>query len=328
MPPKMPIIAGIDIGTNTVRLLIAEVEPGRTFRERYAEQHITRLGEGPGIDGRLRPQAIERTLAVLRAFAQRIRETGVEQTIAVATSAVREAVNQAEFLRRVKAEVGLEVEVLSGADEARQTYRGVAEALGGGDLLLMDVGGGSTEFVKVAGRQLTVMSTRLGTVRLTETCLASDPPRPAELRALWDAAEQHLREVVERVGTFPGPGPGPGPGLRFVGTAGTVTTLAAMQLGLHRYDPNRVHGAVLTRGAVSRLWDRLGAQSVAERLAAYPALEPGRADVIVAGAAIVLIAMLKLGVDRMLVSESGLREGIILTHLDRLREAARPDRPG
>lgn len=332
----MPIIAGIDIGTNTVRLLIAEVDPGRHFRECYAEQHITRLGEGPGpgsrpgIDRRLRSEAIDRTLIILKAFAQRIQEAGVETTVAVATSAVREAVNQAEFLQRVKTEIGLEVKVLSGDDEARQTYRGVAYALDGDDLLLIDIGGGSTEFVQMIGGTLTTMSTRLGTVQLTETYLASDPPQSAELRALWDAAEQHLRGAVKRTGTFDGPRPGLG--LRLVGTAGTVTTLAAMQLGLDRYDSHRVHGSVLTRQSVSQLWDRLGAQSIAERLAAYPSLEPGRADLVVAGSAIVLIAMLNLGVDRMLVSESGLREGIILTHLDRLPWASRvpplsPDPP-
>ena len=308
----MPIVAGIDIGTNTVRLLIAEADPAGRFRPLYEAQHIPRLGEGH--EGWLRPQAVARTMTVLQAFDRIMKSHGVETVVAVATSAVRDAGNQAEFLRQVKTDTGLDVEVLSGEEEARRTYRGVAYGMGGGPMLLMDIGGGSTEFVKaVDHRVVTGLSATIGTVRLTERYLRTDPPAPADLQILWEDVTDLLRDAAERVG--------PCDGLRFVGTAGTVTTLAAVSHGLRRYDAQQVHGTILTREVVTRLWDRLKGQSIADRMAENPGLERGRADVIVAGAAIVLIALTTFGFDRLLVSDYGLREGIILTHLGAPRQA-------
>lgn len=306
----MPIIAGIDIGTNTVRLLIADVGPARRLRRLYEAQQITRLGEGceEGPEGSLRPQAVARTITALKAFRRAMDEAGVETVVAVATSAVREAGNRAVFLRQVRDAAGLDIEVLSGEEEARRTYCGAAYGVGGDPMLLMDIGGGSTEFIKAeAGRVAAALSAKIGTVRLTERHLRTDPPTPAELRALRKDVADLLHGTAERLG--------PCDGLRLVGTAGTVTTLAAVSLGLRRYDVRQVHGMTLTREAATRLWDRLKVQSVEDRLISHPVLERGRADVIVAGAAIVEIAMTTFGFDHLLVSDDGLREGIILARL-------------
>ena len=298
-------LAAIDLGTNTVRLLVVEAS-GAEWRGLHAEQRVTRLGEGQAGTGILQPAAMRRTAEAVAAFCRRAEDLGVHDVRIVGTSAVREAQNGAEFLAQVRSSSGRQVRVISGEEEARLTLLGVTQGLPDlkGHFLLFDIGGGSTEFVlSRAGRAPTAVSVKLGVVELAERFMDQGPVDHTRYDAM--AAEVGARlaagltEPILRHGA---------PAL--VGSAGTVTTLAALDLGLESYDPARVHGHRLTRVVVAGLVARLAALSLAER-AALPCLEPGRADLIVPGSAICLEALDKLGFDALVVSDRGLREGIL-----------------
>jgi exopolyphosphatase/guanosine-5'-triphosphate,3'-diphosphate pyrophosphatase len=279
---------------------------GAAWRALHEEQRVTRLGEGQAGTDILQPAAMRRTAEVVAAFARRAEDLGVRDVRIVATSAVREAANGAEFLAQVRSSSGRQVRVISGEDEARLTLLGVTGGLPDlrGDFLLFDIGGGSTEFVlSRAGRASQAVSVKLGVVELAERFMDQGPvdhtrydAMAAEIGARLAAG---LTEAILRHGA---------PAL--VGSAGTVTTLAALDLGLESYDPARVHGHRLTRAAVAELGGRLAALSLVER-AALPCLEPRRADLIVPGSAICLEALDRLGFDALLVSDRGLREGIL-----------------
>jgi exopolyphosphatase/guanosine-5'-triphosphate,3'-diphosphate pyrophosphatase len=298
-------VATVDLGTNTVRLLV--VEPaGATWRTLEQTQRVTRLGEGQGATGRLAPEPMRRTAAAVAEFSRAARALGAARVRIVATSAVREAVNREEFVTRLERESGERVEVVSGEEEARLTLKGVASGLPGlgGSFVLFDIGGGSTEFVLARdGAPAAAVSLRLGVVTLQEEWGEPGPVR-------WDRFAR-LREHVERRLAAEVPAAIAGaPAAELVGTAGTVTTLAALDLGLRAYDPAAVHGHRLDRAAVERQLARLGALDVEAR-ALLPCLEPGRADVIIPGIAICLAAMARLGRDTVVVSDRGLREGIL-----------------
>jgi exopolyphosphatase/guanosine-5'-triphosphate,3'-diphosphate pyrophosphatase len=298
-------LAVIDLGTNTIRLLVVEVSRGE-WRALHEEQRITRLGEGQAAAGILQPAAMRRTAEVVAAFACRAEELDSLDVRIVATSAVREALNGADFLAEVRRASGRPVRVISGEEEARLTLLGVREGLPGlgGDFVLFDIGGGSTEFALArAGRVAAAVSVRLGVVELAERFMDEgsvgaevNEAMVAEIGARLAAG---LDEPILRHGV---------PTL--VGSAGTVTTLAALDLGLEVYDASRVHGHRLTRVAVQRLSDRLAALGLAER-AALPCLEPARADLIVPGSAICLAVLDRLAFDSFVVSDRGLREGIV-----------------
>ena len=298
-------LATVDLGTNTVRLLV--VEPaGATWRTLEQTQRVTRLGEGQGATGRLAPEPMRRTAAAVAEFSRAARALGADRVRIVATSAVREAVNREEFVARLERESGERVEVVSGEEEARLTLKGVASGLPGlgGSFVLFDIGGGSTEFVLARdGALAAAVSLRLGVVTLQEEWGEPGPVR-------WDRFAR-LREHVERRLAVEVPAAIAGAAAaQLVGTAGTVTTLAALDLGLRAYDPAAVHGHRLDRAAVERQLARLGALDVEAR-ALLPCLEPGRADVIIPGIAICLAAMARLGRDTVVVSDRGLREGIL-----------------
>jgi exopolyphosphatase/guanosine-5'-triphosphate,3'-diphosphate pyrophosphatase len=299
-------LATIDLGTNTVRLLVVEVE-SRRWRVLAQAQRITRLGQGQGGVGALHAEPMERTVATVAEFVATAERLGAAHVRIVATSAVREASNREELAARVHAATNRSIEVLSGEAEARLTLLGVAAGLPelGGSFLLFDIGGGSTEFVLAeSGRARAAASLRLGVVSLAERFIDAGPVDPARYAAM-------TREIAGRLAGEIPPALG---GVRrssvLVGTAGTVTTLAALDLGLATYDADRVHGHRLTRPAVERLRDRLGALPLAER-AALPCLEPGRADVLIPGIAICLATMERFGFDTLIVSDRGLREGIL-----------------
>ncbi len=301
----MKRLAAIDLGTNTVRLLVVEAS-GAAWRALHEEQRVTRLGAGQAGTGILQPAAMRRTAEVVAAFARRAEDLGVRDVRIVATSAVREAANGAEFLAQVRSSSGRQVRVISGEDEARLTLLGVTEALPDlrGDFLLFDIGGGSTEFVlSRAGRASQAVSVKLGVVELAERFMDQGPVDHTRYDAM--AAEVGARLAAGLTGPILRHG---APAL--VGSAGTVTTLAALDLGLESYDPVRVQGHRLTRAAVAELGGRLAALRLAER-AALPCLEPGRADLIVAGSAICLEALDRLGFAALVVSDRGLREGIL-----------------
>lgn len=303
-------LASIDVGTNTVRLLVVEADPGGSWRVLEQDQTVTRLGEGLASRGRLDEEPMARTRAVVAAYLGRARRAGAGDVRVVATSAVREAANGPDFCAALGA-IGAAVQVVSGEDEARLTLLGILRGLGlpGGPLLAFDIGGGSTEFVLAAdNRVVASASLRLGVVELAERYpfpRAVDWPRYREMEDLVRARlVAELPPAIRRAG------------LRdLVGTAGTVTTLAALDLGLTRYDAARVQGHRLPLAVVERLRDRLGALTVDER-AALPCLEPGRADLIVAGVAITLAALHVAGADAVVVSDWGLREGILAEALE------------
>jgi len=305
-------LATIDLGTNTVRLLIADVEPGRAgWRIVEQDQRVTRLGEGLARAGRLGDAPAARTRATVVEYVERARRRDAVRIRIVATSAVREAVNGADFARELGAATGETVSVVSGDDEARLTLRGVLHGLPvlSGVTLALDIGGGSTEYILARDGALAVStSLRLGVVPLAERfpfAAGIDWPRFQALRA--EIGARLARELPAAIRDARPD--------RLVGTAGTVTTLAALDLGLTRYDAARVQGHVLTRAAVERQLVRLGALPQAAR-GALPCLEPGRADLILPGTAIVLETLALASVDALTVSDFGLREGILAAAAD------------
>lgn len=303
-------LATVDLGTNTVRLLVVAPD-GPAWRTLHQTQRVTRLGEGQGDTGRLRPEPMRRTAATVAEFARAARALGAARVRIVATSAVREAANREEFVARLEREAGERVEVVSGEEEARLTLKGVTSGLPGLDrsFVLFDIGGGSTEFVLAhGGLPAAAVSLRLGVVALQEEWGEPGPVRGEHFARLRRHVEQRLAaEVPEAIASAPA--------AELVGTAGTVTTLAALELGLATYDPAAVHGHRLARAAVERQLARLGALDVRAR-GLLPCLEPGRADVIIPGIAICLAAMARCGRESLVVSDRGLREGILAELLE------------
>ena len=299
-------VAAVDVGTNTVLLLVAERSADGAFHAVRERAEITRLGRGVDRSGRLDPASIRDTVDVLAAYAAEARALGASDIACVATSAARDASNGEEFFARAQERAGVRPEVISGEEEARLVYASAWRDFGGpatGALAVVDVGGGSTELTwgdgpEPRGR----VSLQLGAVRLTERVVTSDPIAPEALAQLRLAADEALREAAARTdGLARG---------TLVGVAGTVTTLAAVRDALATYDAERVHGSALTLGEVDGLFARLGGLTLAERQA-LPGMEPKRADVIVAGCAIVAAAMRGLGFERLTVSDRGVRWGLL-----------------
>lgn len=298
----MPRCAVIDVGTNSVLLLVAERGPEGRWGAVQERAAITRLGRGVDQARLLLEAAIEETLGVVEAFAAEARALGAGALVITATSAARDARNGAVFLEGVRARTGLVAEILSGDEEARLSFTSArADFPGPGGLVVMDLGGGSTEFIFGApGGEVTFrQSFDVGSVRLTERFLHGDPPAPAELEALT----AHLRAVLA-------PLPRAATGQRLVGLAGTVTTLFAVARAIDPWDARLVHGGTLTLAEVRAVVDRLAALPLARR-GALPGLQPRRADVIVAGGVLLRTALELLQVDQLTVSDRGLRWGLL-----------------
>lgn len=301
-------VAAIDCGTNSLRLLIADVDPaaGR-LTEVDRRMEIVRLGQGVDATGRLAPEALARTLGALRGYARLIADQAAQAVRMVATSATRDAANAADFVREVTGVLGAPPEVLSGADEARLSYTGATAELPGapgGPYLVVDIGGGSTEFVLGGGAEpgaLRALSVDIGCVRLTERHLHSDPPAAAEIAAAGADIDAALDTVAAAV-----------PADRaaaLVGLAGSVTTVAGLALGLPRYDPARIHHARIAADQVAGQTRRLLAETREQR-ARLPVMHPGRVDVIGAGALILDRVMRRFGFTEVLVSEHDILDGI------------------
>ncbi len=282
----MTRVASVDLGTNSVRLLVADVDDGGLV-ELHRETRIIRLGEGVDERRRLLPLPIARARNVLSDYRRTAERLGATRVLLVATSAVRDAENGEAFLGEIEWSYGFSTRLLSGAEEAELTYRGVGRA----DSLVVDLGGGSTELIGPGIR----ISLDIGSVRLTERFLRSDPPTQDELDACAAAVRAVLPEPVF-TNTIA------------VGVAGTFTTLAALELG--GYDPAQTHGFGLRREAVERWVERLASVPVAERR--FPGLEPERAPVIVAGALIVRELMRHAGLEQIEISERDLLDGAAL----------------
>ena len=297
-------VGAVDMGTNSTRLLVADVD-GAGLAEVERLLRITRLGDRVDADGRLSDAGMERVHTVLEGYAARARELGAERVLATATSAVRDADNGSEFLAGVRRRHGFETRLLSGREEAELTYRGVTSRLAAGPgTLVCDIGGGSTELV-LGGPAgvLDATSLDVGCVRMSERCLRSDPPAAAELAELREAVAALLpREITSRTSTL-------------VGVAGTVTTLATIDLGLDREIPEEIDGHALEAAAVEALLGQLAAVPLAERREVR-GLMPERAPTIVAGAAIAAEVLRATGSGRMLVSERDILHGAALAAAD------------
>lgn len=309
--PRM--LAGIDIGTLTCRLLIADVTPSGGLRELRSDRRILHLGQGVDRDRVLQLDAMERVVDTLKEWRQVIDGYQVEAATAVATSAVRDASNREEFVGMVRREAGFQVEIISGDEEARRTMLGIRSGLPAGvtDLLALDIGGGSTEFIlDRPGQQPLVRSLDIGVVRLCERLLHHDPPTREEIE---QAREWVRNETATAVADMPLP-----TGLTFVGTAGTITSLAAMAQQLPAYEPARIHNYILKLETITQLEQQLLSRSKAQR-EGMPGLERGREEVIAAGAIILRTVMETLGMSECLVSDLGLREGVLIDLATRSR---------
>jgi exopolyphosphatase/guanosine-5'-triphosphate,3'-diphosphate pyrophosphatase len=289
-------VAAIDCGTNSIRLLITAGGHDVTRQMR-----IVRLGQGVDRTGRLDPQAIERTRVALAGYKELIDRHGAEKVRMVATSATRDASNAADFQEMVLATLGRPAEVISGQEEAELSFTGAVAGLPGGvDYLVVDIGGGSTEFVRGSGGHASAaVSTNIGCVRMTERHIDTDPPTDAQLAALDKDVEEAVLQGLS-VGTE---------SARLVGLAGSVTTVAAIALDLPEYDSERIHHTVLTTAEVERVVDRLSTMDHQAR-AALPVMHPGRVDVIIAGSRILRAIMRLSGLDTVIVSEHDILDGI------------------
>ncbi|MBI5047843.1 MAG: Ppx/GppA family phosphatase [Deltaproteobacteria bacterium] len=314
--------ASIDIGTNTLRLLIADIKNKR-LKPIFLKRIITRLGGDYKEEIGISQTAQEGTIKALEFFAKKIKEYDVQEVKAVATSVVRKARNQKEFLSKVLEQTGIKIDVISGDEEARLCLLGVLSVIkartglkSAPKCLVVDIGGGSTEFIATnGGKLLGAWSMEMGVVHLTENYLKTDPPTKRELNAMEDEIERiiyDLRFTIYDLGFLT-----PNSKLQtlnswlFAGTAGTITTLAAIDQGLEKYDPEKINNYILSCGAIKKIYRHLASLPLKQREEIL-SLEKGREDIIIPGAAIVLKTMEGFGFDKMTVSDAGLLEGILL----------------
>lgn len=303
----MTRVAAIDCGTNSIRLLVADADPATgELVDLDRRMTIVRLGQGVDRTGRLAPEALERTFAACREYAAIIKQHGAERIRFVATSASRDAENRDDFVRGVLDILGVEPEVISGDQEAEFSFTGATKELKGSDhlakpYLVVDIGGGSTEFVVGDDHVRAARSVDIGCVRLTERHIRTDPPAPAELDAVradieaaLDLAEQTV--PIRDAGTL-------------VGLAGSVTTVSAIALGLDAYDSEAIHHSRVSYERVAEIAGRLSRATHDER-AAIPVMHPGRVDVIVSGALVLLSIMDRTGAREVVVSEHDILDGI------------------
>ncbi|GHI89293.1 Ppx/GppA phosphatase family protein [Streptomyces xanthophaeus] len=308
----MTRVAAVDCGTNSIRLLVADADPATgAFTELDRRMTIVRLGQGVDRTGRLAPEALERTFAACREYAAVIKELGAERIRFVATSASRDAENRDEFVRGVLDILGVEPEVISGEQEAEFSFTGATKELVGADhlekpFLVVDIGGGSTEFVVGEDHVRAARSVDVGCVRMTERHLVvdgvvTDPPAEAQIAAVRADIEAALDLAAESVPL--------GEARTLVGLAGSVTTVAAIALELPAYDSAAIHHSRISYEQVREVTERMLTATHAQR-AAIPVMHPGRVDVIGAGALVLLALMERIGATEVVVSEHDILDGI------------------
>ena len=303
----MTRVAAIDCGTNSIRLLVADVEGG-SLVDVVRRMTVVRLGEGVDRTGVFSAAAIARTMTALRDYAGKSRTLGAERVRMVATSAARDAGNSAEFLDAATEVLGVRPEVISGDEEARLSFRGAVAGLpsdagNGPPFLVVDIGGGSTEFVLGTEAVTAARSVDIGCVRLTERTLASDPPGAAEIEAATRLVDEVIASAAQTVPVRDA--------ATLVGVAGSATTVAAVALDLPAYDPVAIHGTVLSAAQVHEVAHRLMVMPRAVR-AAMPVMHPGRVDVIGAGALILSRIVVLSGAGKVVISEHDILDGIAL----------------
>jgi len=314
------ILAGIDIGTNSLRLLIADTGPGY-FQELISDRRITRLGQDIDRCSVLTPEAMERSFNALVAFQKSIQQQGARHISAIGTSALRKARNASVFIERVRAQTGLVVNVISGEEEARLTLLGVEQSLSTpngrssntlADAFVMDIGGGSTEIIRTqSDKKPVIASLSLGAVYLHDEFIKHDPPSPVDLARLRNAVCEVLDACTETIQ--------PAMNSICIGTAGTITSLAAICQGLEQYDTEKINRSVLSLEFINTIVVKLEASTLEERRK-IRGLEKGREDIILPGAIIAQEIMHRFGFFSILVSEGGLREGIVIDLFERLNK--------
>lgn len=295
----MTVVAAVDCGTNSTRMLVTD---GPRLIDR--PMRITRLGKGVDASGRLSADSIERTAGVLREFRQLVEGYGVTAVRATATSAARDAVNRDEFFDAAHDALGWPIEMLTGDEEGRLAFAGATRGLdpADGPFLVVDIGGGSTEFIVGGDGVSGVLSVDMGCVRVTEKFLHHDPPLAEELSAALSVLRLHIDDVVREVPSVLG-------ARALIGVAGTVTTMAAIDLGLETYDRDRIHGHVLTRQRAEAIFRMLATEPLEDRME-NPGVEVARADVIVGGALVLVGVMRHFDLPACLVSESDILDAL------------------
>ena len=302
----MNTLASIDIGTNTIRMVVMKPNREGNPSVTLSERAIVRLGEGMDVEKRILPHRMNQAIEVLRGFLKICTKEVNLRVRAVATSAVREAENRSEFLERVRLETGLTIDVIPWEEEARLTQEGVFWKIqpGAKRTLIFDIGGGSTEFILSDGSTvLGSCGTLLGVVRLTERFISQHPTESAEYGALKSYIRYELSRVKKEL-------PSEGPE-EMIGTSGTVTTLSAIAHNIFPYSMEKIHGSTLQLSEIQSIQENLKKKSLAERLK-IKCLERGREDLIISGTAIVLETLDTFGLSELKVSEYGLREGVII----------------
>ena len=310
-------VAAIDCGTNSIRLLIADVtvqdDGSSSLRDVHREMRIVRLGQGVDATGRLAPEAIERTRVALVDYTALLRRKGVEAVRMVATSATRDAANRDEFFAMTRDVLGVEAEVISGDEEARLSFTGAVGDCdpADGPFLVVDIGGGSTELVLGSESGVeAAKSVDIGCVRITERCLLSDPPTPSEIAAASALAASVLQSAFDAVPVAKA--------RTWIGVAGTVTTLSAVAQDLPRYDVLSTHLSTLSTEQIHSVGDRLLSMTHDQR-AAVPTIHPGRVDVIGGGAIVLRVLADHLSthaaITHLTVSEKDILDGIALSLL-------------
>ena len=291
----------IDIGSNSIKFFVGELAADKTITTVLDTNDIARLGENLNKTGMICPEAMERNVASVANFCAKAKELGANEIVAVGTMALRTASNSAEFVEKVKAACGLEVQIIPGEEEARLSYLAVLSGLPlqGGDLVVFDTGGGSTEFIFGHGTQLVKrFSVNLGAVRITENYLTSDPVTPEQVSAAIAQIDKEF--AVAGVEGHPD---------QLVGMGGTVTSMGAVKHKMIKYDPDVIQGSTLTKADISEQIGDYSTRTIEQRKE-LPGLQPKRADVILAGACILDVITSRLGVDMLTISDRGLRHGL------------------
>ena len=296
--------AAIDCGTNSTRLLI-----GNKFETLDRQMKITQLGQGLDKSGELSSKAMNRVLDALEDFRSSLDIHEVSEVRMVATSAARDASNSEDFFNQVESTIGVRPELLTGEEEGRLAFEGAIAELktSEGPFLILDIGGGSTEFVFGNEKAENIYSSEIGCVRLTEEFFYNDPPLPEELHACLSVIGGHVDDASREI-------PEIGNGVTLVGLAVTVSCVAAIEIGLERYNREKIHHFHLSKDAVEDVFRTLATENRLERIS-NPGLEEDRADVIVAGTAILVKVMRQLGFTECLVSESDILDGILYSML-------------
>lgn len=296
-------LASIDIGTNSMRLLIADYNNKFIGREKFVD--ITRIGRGVDQQGMISEEAMERNLRSLKNFVDKAREQACEEIFIMGTSALRDSKNREDFVQRAKKETGLPVDIISGEEEALLGFYGVsADLQEEGHVLIVDIGGGSTEFILGEKKQgiLFTKSENIGSVRLSEKFVASDPPAPEELETMSRFIRRTIEETIALIRTYPIK--------KLIGIGGTATSVSSMVQQLEIYDSDKVHQSLIFQEEIESLFQETIRKTLQERMQ-IPGLQPERADVIIAGMNILRVIMDSLSMREIVISEYDNLEGLI-----------------